>query len=525
MGLRVGLVILFLCLALTRGESSMASASYVVNSTADPGDGVCNAAECTLREAIAAVNADTSQDAIAFNVPGPAPYIIAPVTPLPSVTRPVTIDGTTQPGFIASPIVELSGANVRDASIGLDIGGGNTVVRALVINGFASEMALETQGGNTVQGMYLGTDVTGTLAVPDFGFGLIVGYSSGNNTIGGTTALARNVISGNGYGGIHVETGPLQPGNRILGNYIGVAADGESYIGNGRDGVALSGTGNILGGVEPWARNVISGNSGYGVTVAGSKNTVQGNFIGTDASGTVPVPNVSGGVAVQGFAAVTDNVIGGSESGAGNLISGNANAGVTVAGGRSRTTVLGNRIGTDITGVNPLGNSEGLFIAAFGSTIGGVLAGEGNIIAFNRFDGIVVYGVDNTIRGNSIHSNGGKGIDNQQGGNAALSPPAITTAGSASLGVSRASPKSRGSPKTWAGTACAGCIVDVYSDDQDQGRVYEGSAVADSLGNWSFSGLVIGPNVTATATDHVGDTSEFSLPFACPHCHAVGGQR
>jgi hypothetical protein len=124
----------------------------------------------------------------------------------------------------------------------------------------------------------------------------------------------------------------------------------------------------------------------------------------------------------------------------------------------------------------------------------------GNLVAFNWI-GIRVEGdgaTGNTIRGNSIHSNGFMGIQNFDGGNSELVPPAITSFGSV------------------MGTACPNCTIDVYSDNEDEGRVYEGSTTANGAGNWTFDGSPEGPNVTATATDADGNTSEFSAPVPLP---------
>ena len=113
-------------------------------------------------------------------------------------------------------------------------------------------------------------------------------------------------------------------------------------------------------------------------------------------------------------------------------------------------------------------------------------------------DGAFEEPLGNTIRGNSIHSNGGKGIENVNGGNAELPPPVITGFGSVN------------------GTACADCTVDVYSDDEDEGRLYESTVVVDSAGNWTLDGQPAGPNSTATATDSSGNTSEFSIAVPEP---------
>jgi parallel beta-helix repeat protein len=270
-----------------------------------------------------------------------------------------------------------------------------------------------------------------------------------------------------------------------------------------RVGVRIEGGAqNTVGGSGPGERNVISG-GGVGVGILGSGtdgNVVKGNFIGTNASGTAAVPNSLG---VQIDWGAQGNIIGGSGPGEGNVISGNQSEGVRIFSSTSNNVLKGNYIGTDASGTAAVPNgTRGVWISGSqNNTIGGTGAGEGNLIAYNEDDGVWVYGTDatgNAIRGNSIHHNVGKGIENTDGGNTELAPPVITGFGSV------------------IGTACAGCTVDIYSDDEDEGRVYEGSTTANGAGNWSFSVSLEGPNVTATATDAAGNTSEFSVPVALP---------
>ena len=154
--------------------------TFTVNSIADPGDGVFDATEGTLREAIVAANANPGLDTIAFDIPGSGPHTIRPISPLPATTDPVIIDGYTQPG--ASPntnpvgqglntvlMIELDGTDSGVFTSGLTIKGGNSIVRGLVINRFlqgageAHGIAIRENGGNRVEGNFVGTDVTGTV--------------------------------------------------------------------------------------------------------------------------------------------------------------------------------------------------------------------------------------------------------------------------------------------------------------------------------------------------------------------------
>jgi len=259
------------------------------------------------------------------------------------------------------------------------------------------------------------------------------------------------------------------------------------------------GQGNIIGGSTSGERNVISANF-YGVTIKGiftEGNVVKGNYIGTNAGGDAAKANNLGVLISEG---AQYNTIGGSSPGEGNVISGNPWVGVEFSGeGTDGNTIKGNYIGTNADADAPLPNGKGVFIAAGpqSNTIGGTAAGEGNLIAFNTAHAVTVIGpatTGNAIRGNSIHSNGGQGIANTSGGNTELPPPTITGFGSL------------------MGTACPGCLIDVYSDQEDEGEVYEGSTAGDYAGNWTFPGTPQGPNVTATATDWNGNTSEFSEP-------------
>jgi hypothetical protein len=378
--------------------------------------------------------------------------------------------------------------------------GGTSVAERNVISGNTTGVRI-TGSGNTLEGNYIGTNAAGTAALPN-GTGVRIEQAGQDNTIGGNSAAERNVISGNDFG--VVISGVGTDGNTVKGNYIGINAAGTAIIPDTVKGVVIEGgaQNNIIGGSSAGDRNVISGN-GIGVDIenAGtSGNTVKGNYIGTNAAGTAAVAN---GYGVGLGSGAQNNIIGGSNAAERNVISGNNLAGVLVAStGTNGNAVKGNYIGTDAAGTAALPNNRGVYMAqgAQNNTIGGTAAGEGNLIAFNTSDGVQVSDTattGNTIRGNSIHSNGGKGIHND-GGNAELAPPLITGFGSV------------------IGTACPNCAVDVYSDDEDEGRTYEGSTTADNAGDWSFDGSPEGPNVTATATDANGNTSEFSAPVPAP---------
>jgi hypothetical protein len=195
--------------------------------------------------------------------------------------------------------------------------------------------------------------------------------------------------------------------NILAGNFIGVDATGKNAMANNLAGVYIQVPGNTIGGVAPGAGNVISGNAQNGVFIYGgatSNNVVQGNFIGTDATGRTAVANGFSGVAISNAPA---NIIGGTASGAGNVISGNANSGINLGGNTSGTVIQGNFIGTDLTGNNAVANSLGgiYFYGSGTNLIGGVAAGAGNIISGNFQEGLSVGdpGANgNTIQGNFI---------------------------------------------------------------------------------------------------------------------------
>jgi hypothetical protein len=395
-----------------------------------------------------------------------------------------------------------TGVSLGNGAQNNTIGGSSAAERNVISgNDYGVQIGEAGTSGNAVKGNYIGTNVTGDAALPNQ-YGVLIGYGAQNNTIGGSSAAERNVISGNDFGVVIRDAGTN--GNTVKGNYIGINTAGTAIIPDTARGVLIAGgaQNNTVGGGSAAERNVISGN-GIGVDIENastSGNTVKGNYIGTNAAGTAAVAN---GYGVALGSGAQNNTIGGSSAAERNVISGNNLAGVLVSSaGTNGNAVKGNYIGTNAAGTATLPNNTGVYMAqgAQDNTIGGTAAGEGNLIAFNTSDGVRVSDTattGNTIRGNSIHSNGGKGIHND-GGNAELAPPVITGFGSV------------------IGSACPNCTIDVYSDDEDEGRVCEGSTTADNGGDWTFDGSPQGPNVTATGTDAAGNTSEFSAPVAVP---------
>ncbi|MGH3584499.1 MAG: CSLREA domain-containing protein, partial [Mycobacterium sp.] len=336
-------------LALLVATAPAAAAIFTVNSTADTDDGVCNAANCTLREAINAANAAAGTDTIRFSI-GSGAKTIALLSELPVIFDPVTIDGTTQPGFSGSPIIELSGASVGTGANGLHITAGSSLVTGLVINrflpGFPSAggngILLETGGGNEVRGCYIGVNVAGTAALAN-GNGILISNSA-NNLIGRTTLAQRiNVLSGNASHGVAVTVGDADA-NTIAGNRIGTNAAGTAAVANGSSGVAImAGMGNVVGSALA-GDTLLSGNVGDGVSVTNTATgtVVQNCWVGLNAAGTAAVGNEGQGIDIGG---TTGAVIG-----PGNVASGNALSGILLISGAAGNTVAGNFVGTSASG-------------------------------------------------------------------------------------------------------------------------------------------------------------------------------
>lgn len=394
------------------------AATFTVTNPNDSGTG-------SLRQAILDANATPGSDAINFSI-GSGLQTIMPLASLPEITDSVVIDATTQPGFAGQPIIELDcrrfSANPNRAV--LQITAGNSVVRGFVINRFTDGgIRLMTNGGNLVEGNYIGIDAAGTSSTNSRGNGISVDGSS-NNIIGGTTPAARNVISATNSNGISIFGGAVS--NTIQGNYIGTNAAGTAALGNSSSGVFLSTSNNIIGGTTAGARNIISANAS-GITIVGSSflfasgNVIQGNYIGTNAAGTLDLGNSQSGVSTF---RTSGTVIGGTTAGARNVISGNNFAGVSILANApaddpasgTPNVVQGNYIGTNAAGTAPLGNTiAGVSIdTSVNTLIGGTAAGAGNIIAgtiglnADTGDGLQLLAATNAVvQGNYIGTNAG----------------------------------------------------------------------------------------------------------------------
>jgi hypothetical protein len=390
----------------------------VVSNTGDQGPG-------SLRNAILFAN-QFPETAIQFSVPQSDPgfaggvFTLQPTVSLPAITGSgIVIDGGSQLARTGDtnggrPPLVLNGSRAGAVAIGLQIVGEGCLIRRLTVNGFAGygiQISGAAAAGNRVEGCFVGLNATGTAALPNGVTGIEVDWGATNNVIGGTTPEARNVISGNtGYALVFFGVGTDR--NVAQGNFIGTDVTGRVPLANGTFAVIAFGgaKGNTIGGTLPAAANVISGNKGYALVFYGAgtdANVVQGNRIGTDPTGRVAVPNASYGVLVYGGA--KGSIIGGSAAGAGNLISGNGGHGISVQGdGTSGTAVRGNFVGTDLTGMVALpngGNGVDLNFGAQNNLIGGSATGARNLIGGNRGHGVSIFNAGtrgNLVQGNAI---------------------------------------------------------------------------------------------------------------------------
>jgi hypothetical protein len=351
------------------------------------------------------------------------------------------------------------------------------------------------------------------------GDGVIVFPAAGGTTVGGTTPGAGNVISGNHRFGLNLANvrAVTVQGNFIGTDATGSVALGNGSDGVNLG----SSANNLIGGTAPGAGNVISANGGAGVDILGfaaTNNRVLGNFIGTDASGTTALGNALDGVQVF-FGA--GNLIGATSSGAGNVIGANGGSGVLLSTGATSTFVQGNFIGTDATGTVNLGNAaDGVTVtSSSGNTVGagGTAAGGGNTIAFNGNDGVKVdTGTGNAVRQNSIHDSANLGIELVNNGNNNQPAPALSSATTTGSSITI-----QGTLTAAANTSYSLDFFANPSANPSgfgEGQQFLGSATETTGGSGTvnftvtFNAAVLaGQVVSATATDVLsGNTSAFA---------------
>ena len=552
-----------------------AAGPFVVDTTSDVSDGDTSSyaalmankgadGRISLREAIDAANRTPNSggpDEIHFNIstsdsgyvdPDAIPangdeyWVIAPTSFLGYISDPVILDATTQPGYDSGtgrPVIEIDMSGTASATAGLVLRTSDSTISGFAVHGSPDE-GIEIDGStgfgdnNTIENNWVGIDAEGNVS-GNTEHGLMVIVHADNNTI------RNNVSVASGMSGLIISGYSLN--NTVQGNYFGLGPDGVTVMANSDHGILISqgSEGNQIGGATAGQGNVISGNTIDGVSIDGAHhNVLEGNFIGTDSTGTLDRGNADDGVDIS--SAATGNYVGTSTAGARNIISGNAGSGVymtdlTTAG----NLVHGNYIGTDITGTANLGNGAGgadsgvRFYQSGANSVGGAGAGEGNLIAYNGRYGVEVGTTSNgiTILGNSIFSNDQIGIDldggtenafqvtandagdGDSGANDLQNSPVFTTV-SHSLGTTTVN-----FDLDWSGAAKDFRIEFYVSDLADpsgsgEGQTLVHSAVISHTGsgnesfvaNFSTSAAAV---ITATATEdfgggNYGNTSEFS---------------
>lgn len=459
-------------------DRRLLSNTYVVTTTFDDSlaNGGITGDLLSLRQAIELVNLDTTDtpgdpDRIVFNIfrdlESDGIWTIAPTTPLPALTNPVIIDGTTQPGYVSSPVIKITGANIRGAADGLTLaaGSGSSNIKSLQISDFLRGSGILVAGssgsrflvnnllsnngngigtseqgglgeifqGNMIQGNTIGINLSGTAGT------VILGNQIHNNTIGmSLTASGANTIVGNevvsntstgvilnGSGSNNVEFNLVQSnatgvaldasyGNTIQNNQfqfnttVGLSlinSGGTTILGNkilaNTLGLNIQGSGsngNTIGGTTDSARNVISGNTTDGISLTGGiQNLIEGNWIGLASDGSL---NANGRYGISLNTGANSNSIGGTTSGARNVISGGASA-IQVIGARSNT-IIGNYIGTNADGSAAAGADVGVFLGGSNNSV------VNNLISGNSTVQIHVLGQasgSNLISGNLIGTN------------------------------------------------------------------------------------------------------------------------
>ena len=291
--------------------------------------------------------------------------------------------------------------NDRDSLIGGKNRGSGNLISG---NGSGVTILGGLTQGSRLAGNFVGTTADGQRMLANTNHGLAVDGAHGV-TIGGTLSGAGNLISGNGLAGIRALGANLSD-LRIQGNKIGTDIDGVDALPNGT-GVLIENTSGVLvGDTTEESRNVISGNLADGISIqGGSDHTIQGNYIGTTADGMSALSNGDSGVRI---ADSTNNLIGGTNQAARNLISGNVLHGVVINNNATENMVQGNYIGTDSDGENAIPNAFGVAIGSADNVLGGGETGAGNVISGNSASGVVVntsQASGNRIQGNLIGTN------------------------------------------------------------------------------------------------------------------------
>lgn len=456
-------------------SAQVKAATFTVTNTNDSGAG-------SLRQAILDANAAPLQDTINFNIPGTGVKKITPITNLPRITGAIILDGTTQAGWsVGNLVIEISGENNTESEprgIFLDNDGESvppmSFIRGLVINRFSGTGINIVDSVNvTVEGCYIGTDVSGSRDLGNVRGIYLVGtgfFDHYNIFVGGTTAAARNIISGNDFRGIDVQGG--DNGIFIRGNYIGTDAAGRNAVANGT-GIKLFSDGMVIGGPTAAEGNVISGNS-LGAIIDIRDHTVQNNFIGVAADGIAPLGNLNHGLILENS---VNFVTRGNFTVTNNIIANNGKSGIGLSPSFKDTT--------------------------------------GNRISQNSIYNNAKIGIDLDITINAEPETENDEGDADTGTNNLQNFPVLTSAVS---GVSGTTVQG-----TINSTPNTSLRIEVFSNDANkrEGKNFLGfqNVTTDGNGNANISVIsgtftFFGQYVTATATRNVAplDTSEFSAP-------------
>jgi parallel beta-helix repeat protein len=468
---RVTEIVVVLLLMGLASINPVDAATYMVTNTNNIGTG-------SLRWAIDQANGNAGTDSIHFNIPGAGPHTIQPVSALSTITEPMVIDGTTEPDFGGTPIVELDGTNAGAGVLGLLISAGGSTVRGLVINRFDGHgIRMVSNGSNVIASNYIGIDVTGTSDLGNANNGINIDGAD-SNTIGGTTEGERNVISGNNWTGIWITNASY---NVVVGNYIGTDITGAVPMGNWAGIQMTAGSSyNRIGGTQLGSGNLISGNPEEGIRIGSSGtygNIIQGNFVGTDASGNAALGNDSDGIVI--YLDSIDNLIGGDEEGAANRIAFNGGSGVLL---NSTSATHSNRISCN----SILSNAE--------------------------------IGIDLSVEPNPPYRDGvtpNDPGDFDTGPNNLQNYPVLTSATSSGRGTTIEGALNSTANHTFRIEFFSSGAADPSS--YGEGEIFLGASteVTDGSGNVSFSVLLPpsvpgGYFVSSTATDSDNNTSEFS---------------
>jgi hypothetical protein len=527
--------------------------TYTVTNTLDAGAG-------SLRQAITNANTNAGADNIIFNLGAGGPFTIALTSPLPALTdnSGLTIDGwdnsgnngtpNTIPVFNANTATPMNAnymiilGNSAAVATGLILNSSNNIVQGLVLQNFgdgtpsANDIAITITGSsNSILGCYIGMDMNGTTKGARTATGISI--SGADNRVGDGTPAGANLISGINASlyGIQI-TGASASGNTVKGNIIGLQKDGVTLVANAVQlyGVYVTNQswGNTIGGTISGEGNVISGNTNTGIyfnSTNTSGNTIYGNIIGPQANGSVFVATntQSYGIVISGS---PNNVIGSSVTASRNIISANESNGIRLTGaGSTGNSVKGNYVGIDITGTTFITSSSqdrGIFIdvSAASNTIGGILAGEGNLVSGNNNavssgEGIAIYttGGGNIVQGNIIgpQANGSAWItgnlqhygvmissspNNVIGGNSAGARNIISCNETIGLRITGAASTGNWVKGNYVGIDLAGTTY-ITGSTQDRGVYIDGSAVSNTIGGTAAGeGNVISANKNASTT-------------------------